>query len=598
MSPRRTRSRPGALLLAAALLSPACLMVGKFESGEETPPTGPGPGASPAGPNSSPSGSSPPGSSTPGGPITAPPGTPSSSTAPIIEPPPVGISAGRMPFLRLTREQYENTIADLLGVPNAGAALPDNGKNEVGFAAGGAASEVEVNAWADAAETITTAVKSKWATLIPCAKPGDDTACATQFIQSFGRRVFRRPVLAEEHTDLLALYQKGRSQMALDHAGGIGLVLEAMLQAPSFLYRWELGPRPAGMPNGDGLVRLTVHELASRLSYFLWNSMPDATLFVAADNGKLATVDELTAQARRLLMNKTKARKAIEIFAGSWLRVSELGGISKNMTKFPMYSPELRTAMARETSEFVTGVILDDDAKLSTLLTAPFSFVNGALATHYGVAGVTGDAFRKVTTPAGQRAGVLTQAALLTRAAGPAFPSPTKRGELISDRVLCHTVPPPPPNVETTLPPPASEAASSIRQQYEQHAKMPMCAGCHALIDPLGFAFLRYDAVGRWDATPGIDTTGTLAGAGSADGPFTDALDIARRLADSADVRACMAKQLFRFAIGRRETDADKPALDEALRKFEAAGQDIRELMVALVGTPSFMYRSTQEVMP
>lgn len=562
-----------------------------------------GPGAASGG-ISDHGGTRPPGEAEPG--IVRPPsdvgGGGTSVVPPPPPPPPAGVSAGALPFLRLTREQYANSVRDLLGVPNAGSMLPPNGKNEVGFAAGGAVSSVEVDAWSDAAATIALAVESKWAQLVPCevAKAGE-APCAAQFVRTFGRRVFRRPLMAEEERDLNALYGKGRGELGLDHAGGIGLVLEAMLQSPSFLYRWELGPRAPGQPNTDGLIRLGDHELASRLSYFLWNSTPDATLSVAADAGKLTSATDLAAQARRLLTDEVKTKQALEAFTLSWLHLSDLDGASKNPARFPGFNDAIKSAMPRETTEFVSAVLLEGDGKLETLLLAPYTYINGALAPLYGLSGVTGEAFRKVNTTAGQRAGVLTHAGLLARGAGPAFASPTRRGEIIRDRLLCDVIPPPPPTVDTTLPPPESEAPSSIRQQYEAHARNPSCAACHAQIDPLGFAFLRYDAIGRWDGAPGIDTSGTLTASGEAsDGAFADGLGLARRLASSAKVRACMTRQIFRFAVGRKETDADAPSLMEAQRRFEVAGQDVRELLVAVVTSPAFLFRASDpgEAMP
>jgi hypothetical protein len=517
-------------------------------------------------------------------PGSAPPGsTPPGPGAPMA--PPVGPSRPKAPLRRLSRAQYNNTVRDLLGDSSrpADAFLVEEIPGSfAGSAALAQASPAAVEQYRTAAERLATTAVTNLATLLPCQpQPATEESCARAFIADFGLRALRRPPTDQELAGLLDVYRKVRVEG--DFALGIQAVIGALLQSSSFLYRVELPPPGAAM---GSVAPLGPYELASRLSYFLLGSMPDAALFTAAKAGKLATPADLEAQARRLLALPRARDNATEFFT-QWLSLANLEGQTKDARLFPAFNDTLRAAMREETVRFTRWALFDADGRLDTLLTSPRSLVNATLAKLYGVTG--GADYTLTDLPAGQRSGLLTHASLLTLTAHSDSTSPTRRGKFVLDQVLCQSPPPPPPNVDFKLPPPMP--GQSARQRFAAHTTNPACAGCHVFIDPIGFGFESYDAIGRFQATDGgqpVDASGEIKGSVDVDGPFVGAVALGRKLVGSNQVRRCLVQQWFSYAHGRPDEAGDAASVAEALDRFVAASGDVRELMVALVKTPAF----------
>jgi hypothetical protein len=361
-----------------------------------------------------------------------------------------------------------------------------------------------------------------------------------------------------------------------------------MLQSPHFLYRPELGVTGA---NDAGGPALTQFELGARLSYLVQNTMPDDQLLAAAESNKLRTPEEIGVQARRLLASPG-ARDAMTSFFAQWLHVEDLLSVDKDPAAFASFNAELRAAMKDEVLEFADQVARQDGS-FQTLLTAGFSYLKGPLPAFYGVGGgAAGTAMRKTDLPAGQRAGILTLAGVMARHAHPDQSSPVARGHLISERLLCIVPPPAPDDVNNDVPKP--DPNLTTRARFEQHRKDPGCASCHALMDPLGLPFEIYDGMGRFRTMEGrqmVDATGALSGT-DRDGPVKNAVELMARMSEASEVRACMARQWFRYAFGREDQDADKPVLTSAIEAFARSNHRLPDLIVALATTNAFRRRA------
>jgi hypothetical protein len=324
--------------------------------------------------------------------------------------------------------------------------------------------------------------------------------------------------------------------------------------------------------------------------------MPDDMLFAAVDGGRLATEADVEREARRMLAH-INARGAVAEFHQQWLLLEKLSDLQKDPKAYPMWSAELATAMASETDKFVQRAILDGDGTLQTLLTSPASFTSVVLGKVYGVNPDPVPMDRALLVPVNmdptQRAGLFTQASFLTVNASALGSHPVKRGHKIFQDVLCGVINSPPAMVPPANVPPPNV---STRQVFEEHDKNDCARACHTLMDPIGFAFEHYDAVGRFRTMDGgkpVDSSGMLRPpSGATAMPFRDAIDLVKALAGLPDVRKCMAKQWFRYAVARQEVDGDEASLDGVVGSFQKAGDNIRELLVALAKARSFLYRT------
>jgi hypothetical protein len=500
------------------------------------------------------------------------------------------LNAGLTPARRLTRDQFNNTVRDLIGATGtpADALAPDEKIGPFNSNAIAPVDDTLVQQHEELAASLALAAKARMAQIAPCdlnSDTGTSTTCATRFVTDFGKRAYRRPLDASEISAYVSLYTLGKQ--GADAANGFRLVVEAMLQSPFFLYHHDVGA--TGAPQ-SGTVAITPYELASRLSYFLWNTMPDDTLFGHAADGTLVTDAGLGAEVQRMLASD-KAGATIALFHRQWLDVSELLDQTKDATVYPRYNAQLGDAMMQELAMYSDYVVRKGDGLLKTLLTSNLSFPQGGLFDLYGVAQPAGF---KVGDPVPldgtKRAGILTQAAFLTRWAHGNQTSPVHRGKLVRLNVMCGYVPPPPVNANTNPPPPTT--ATTTRQRFAQHDADPNCATCHQLMDPIGLGFEAFDGIGAFrtmDGTGAVDATGNIVAAGPGlDGTFDGAVELAKRLGDSEIVSNCMVNQWFRYSMGRMETTNDACSIQGIREAFTAANGNIRELLARVALSPAF----------
>jgi Protein of unknown function (DUF1592)/Protein of unknown function (DUF1588)/Protein of unknown function (DUF1585)/Protein of unknown function (DUF1595)/Protein of unknown function (DUF1587) len=497
-------------------------------------------------------------------------------------------AAPRMPLRRLTRVEYNHVVRDLLGDSSQPAdAFSEPIAGSSGFATSGIVGEVDVVAYQQAAEALAASVDIR--TLSACdPATSSEQGCAEQFVATFGRRAFRRPLSSTELADFVSLYANDlRKTAGLDHEGALRGVLEAMLQDVPFLYHWELG---AVAPKAvAGVVALSPFELASRLSFFLWSSMPDAPLLAAAENGSLTDPAVLEAQARRLLADP-KSADTTRGFYLQWLEIS-VKGAAKSPDLYPTFNPALAQNMEDEVVQFAQSITRDPKAGLQELLTSNRGFVNTALGTLYGVAGAGADLSPTTLDPV-QRPGILARAGFLTMTSNAYEGDPTKRGSVIRRRVLCQSLAPPPANVPT-LPPPAPDA--TVRERHAAHIMLNPCNACHRLTDLIGFGFGNYDAIGRFqtlESGKSIDPSGTIVALDGGDHDFAGPAALMPLLASSAEVQTCVTKQWLRFAFDRLETVADDASLQQIFDRFQGSHYNFTELLVALAKSRSFSYRA------
>ena len=501
---------------------------------------------------------------------------------------------------RLTHSQYNNTVRDLIGDYSRPAdRFPP--EDFVGGFKNQTRSQgippVLEDAYSRAAERM--ALNAFRAgdvnNLIPC-KPvsARDLKCREQFVRTFGERAFRRPltnVEVERYTDLFAT-QAAKAGKFLE---GARVVVEAMLQSPKFLF--HVTPGEAGA--------LRDYAIANRLSYFLWDTMPDRALLDAAANGNLRTADGIERVARTMLEDR-RARQAVDEFFSQWLRFDRMIGAAKDDGLYPAFTPELAAMMVQET-KMLLGHLVWENRNFMEAFTADYSFLNADLARLYGLPEPAGE-FERVTFPADlPRAGILGHATFLASTTGPVETSPTARGLFVREHLLCQVVPNPPPGVNTTLPEPTADAVRAKRERLLQHVENPSCSGCHRLMDPIGFGLEKYDAIGAWRDKEKLEVGGEAGGrpgklveveinavgeiAGLPNSTFSDSRALGRVLASSAVCQDCVVKQLFRYAFGRPETSADRPSIAAAAAAFRASGFKFKEMLISLVRAPQFLER-------
>lgn len=420
--------------------------------------------------------------------------------------------------------------------------------------------------------------------LLLIARPGpqlDARAAAEKVLSNFARRAYRRPVKPEEVARLLKLYDLATKQGEPFHAA-IKLPMKAVLVSPHFLYRIEEDPKD---PND--IRTINDFELATRLSYFLWSSMPDEELFALAEAGRLRQPGVLEAQIRRMLKDP-KAKALAENFAAQWLELRKIPALAPDKGYYPAWDEELRTAMIREAECFFDYVV-QKDRPILDFLDADYTFVNERLAKHYGISGVSGPAFRKVQWPDNRRGGVITMASTMTITSNPTRTSPVKRGKWIMENIL--GTPPPPPAPDVPELPPTGQLKGTLRQQMEQHRADPNCAICHNKLDPLGFGLENFDGIGAWrtlDNKKPIDASGELPGGLKFDGPA----QLRQILLAKADqFRHCFTEKLLTFALGRGLEYYDKCAVEEIVKAGKAHSDAFSAYVIAIVQSDPFQKR-------
>jgi len=490
---------------------------------------------------------------------------------------------------KLTPSQLDRSLqAALPGAPPADPGIADSlpgGKvfsNETGFLEAGQAHVeallAQAGRWADYAVANPEAVHD-------CLSGGlDDEVCVRQGVGALASRAFRRPVSDAELDDLMSLHASTLSEGA-DLA--LWQTVRAVLMSPRFLYRSELGP--IDTDGNEATVELEGYELASALSYFVTDGPPDATLLAAVEDGSLAGPDALETHARRLLDSEESARGVVQ-FLYERFGGGRLTGAFKDPELFPEFDDALIESLAAEPRDFLGYVLLQDDARLSTVLTAGYTVADASVAAVYGIDGAELGPSR-IELADDRRAGILTQPGLLAALAGPEEGDIVRRGLFMREHLLCETLPPPPPDANAVPPPPVE--GQTQRERMAMHSSEPACASCHTLIDPLGFAFGHYDAIGRWrdlDAGQPVDASGTIELDG-VETTFADATELANQLVASRRAQTCFVQHTVEYTQGRRATPASACAVEAGMEAFEASDGDIVELVVAMVRHPTFAQR-------
>lgn len=498
------------------------------------------------------------------------------------------------PMRRLSYAEYQATMKDLFGSLNmpAPTILHDPASN--GFENRAKLlnpSPLLVEQYGTAAIDVGLKLSTTLTSpLVPCAPKtaAEEKTCGVQFVETFGAKVLRRPLTAVEKADYEAYFE---SERALSNfAGAVQLTTEVLLQSPQFLYRIELGdPATVEMDR----IKLTQYEIATRLSYLLSGSPPDATLLAKAQQSTLDMADARETEARRLLADPRTAAMFVE-FHRQWLDFDRLSHEPKDPTTFPAYTAELTAAIREESDRFVALVMgSTGDGTLKSFLTSTKTEVNAPLAKLYGVTGpATG--WAAVDLKATERAGFLTRSNFLASKAHQLAGSPPLRANYILQRLLCMTVPPPPANAD--LSEPASKmgtGAKTNRQLFEERTAPATCKACHSSFTPLGYALENYDAIGQYRTTDSglpVDATGHFA-MGNIDWQLNGAIDLSAKLADSPVAQSCVANNWFEYALGRDLETADQCRMAKLSVALADARGDIREMLVALVKTPEFVYR-------
>jgi hypothetical protein len=417
----------------------------------------------------------------------------------------------------------------------------------------------------------------------------DEVPCAHRILTTLARRAFRRPVTDSDIRPLLAFYQSGRASGDFD--GGIEHALRAMLMSPDFLFRIEQDPRGAA----PGTVyRLSDHELASRLSFFLWSSIPDDELLELADQGKLSDPTVRRQQVRRML-DDPRSQALVSNFAGQWLFLRNLATAKPDPQAFSEFDESLRRSFQRETEMFFESILREDRSVLD-LLSADYTFLNQRLAEHYGVPKIYGSQFRRVSITDPNRRGLLGQGSILTVTSYPNRTSIVQRGKWILENLLGAPPPPPPADVPELKPHGKDGKVLSIREQMEQHRTDPTCASCHARMDPIGFALENYDAIGRWrtmDAGAPIDATGKLPDGTQFEGP-AGLTKLVLASYDDAFVTT-VTEKLLTYALGRGLEHYDKPSVRSIQRKAAGGNYRLSALITEIVESTPFQMRRTPE---
>lgn len=496
------------------------------------------------------------------------------------------------PIRRLSHAEYERTLADLFeGVPVPEFEFPDDLAVH-GFennAQALNASALLVERYNEvAADMASLAVEQSLTELLPCDPAEADFSCAEAFVSAFGLRAFRRPLSDDERERYTNLVLDQSANIGTFEAG-VELAIQAFLQSPSFLYRMESSSAQAAP--GD-LVRVTGYEMASRLSYLLWQSMPDDELFDAAAAGQLSTTEEVEAQARRML-DDPRALAALVDFHRQWLDFDRLLEQTKEPSMFPEWSDALRDSMYEEGQRFVAKVFEEGDGTLAELLTSRVTDVNPEVAALYGVA-APAQGWAPVELDPRERAGILTLPTVLASHARPTNGSPPLRGVFVLERLLCARPPDPPPDADTTVPEVPEGETVTNRELFESRTGAAACQGCHVQIDGIGFGFEHYDSLGRFrteDNGLPVDARGEVVRFEDIQGSFDGAVELSERLAESQTVQACVTENWFSYAQGREATEADTCSLAELDVVMAESGGDIRELLVAIATSRAFTHK-------
>ena len=505
---------------------------------------------------------------------------------------------------RLTHSQYNNTVRDLLGDQTRPASQfpPEDFirgyKNQT---EGQSIPPLLAEAYGSVAEKLARNVfrGGDRNRLIPCeAASAADRACSERFVGDFGRRVFRRPLTEAEVSHYNELFRQ-EARKTGEFLSGARIVVEAMLQSPNFLFRIERGLDGPWYP----------YEIATRLSYFLWDTMPNDWLFDQAGAGELNKPEQVEKAARRML-DDPRAVRSFDEFLAQWLRFDRVLHTIRDRRLYRNFSPELAASMTEETKRLFRHLVWGD-RNFMEFFTADYAFLSSDLASLYGIPAPDEEFAMVRFAPDSGRAGVLGQAMFHTVTSKPSDTSPTERGLFVRKHFLCQVVPPPPPGLNASLPPVTDDRPMTNRERLSVHLTSTTCASCHRLIDPIGFGLEQYDAIGQFrdkhyltiyptrdermkkiktketKYEMALDTSAEVAGIPNSS--FSTPKELGAILAGNRSCRKCVVRQLFRYAMGRHETKADRAVIDRVFENFEQSDFRFRELILLLVRSESFL---------
>lgn len=513
---------------------------------------------------------------------------------PILDPPvptgPVGPAVGSPSAAqRLTRAQYSNAIRDIFGadvvVPSA--LEPDvavDGLDAVG-ASESTVSSRGIEQYESAAFAIGNQIANDpklRARLVGCAPTSvDDAACARTFVAAVGPKVYRRPITEPEIASVVTVITSAGKALS-SFEKGIAYGVARMLQSPHFLYRVSFGEAD---PENPGKRRHTAYELATRLSFFLWNSVPDDALYDLAKSGAIFQYDRLASEVERMLASP-KAHEGVRTFVADWLRLAELDNLTKDSKLFTTYTADLGPNAREETLRVFESLVFDDDADIRDFLTTRRTFVTPKLAAMYQVFAPLASGYARINLPAdGQRRGYLGHLSFLAQNAHPTSSSATLRGKFVREKLLCSPIPVPPVNLNTGFPE-ANAQARTLRERAVIHFAEPGCAGCHKLMDPIGFGLETYDGIGRTrvkeNGAP-IDTRGDLDGT-AFDGPAS----LAQAVHDHPALPKCITRNVYRYAFGSEVVTFEEPTMAALLERFKASRYRMKALLTAVATSPAF----------
>lgn len=502
---------------------------------------------------------------------------------------------GRVTIRRLNKAEYNNTIRDLTGLDlHLADDFPSddvgNGFDNIGEVLSippillekyiQAAEEIAAAIWQDPA------IRKQVFPYSPNSESLEDRVfAATENVRLFAMKAFRRPIREKEAQRFLQLMRDVWERDGTE-AEIMQTITVAILSNPNFIFRVEDEPIEEQFDTGEkvGTRFLNNYELASRLSYFLWSSMPDERLFELAEQGELVKPTVLVAESQRMLRDP-KASALVENFAGQWLQLRDIERLSPDPTLFPNYSKELGRSMRQETEVFFARLI-QEDRNILEFLNADYTYIDGALAKHYGIDGVEGDEFQRVALQSNRR-GILTHASILTLTSNPTRTSPVKRGKWILENMLDEPPPPPPPDVPELEE--GGETLGSLREQMEQHRANPSCAVCHRTMDAIGFGLENFDAVGVWrekDGQDQIDASGQLPGNRVFEGASA-LMEILSEEKKEAFTR-CLAEKLLTYALGRGLSSFDRCAVNDTVESLEKNEYRFSAMIAAIVTSEPF----------
>ncbi len=523
----------------------------------------------------------------------------SADAGPVDAMPDVAVDAAPVAFRpaptsmrRLTRVQYQRVVADLFGasVVVPPLAEPDValggllavGAADTSFSARGVAS-MEEAAYSVAEQALATPESRR--RLLPCTPSAAvDPACTREVLDALGRRAWRRPLTGEEVARVSGIADRAAEALG-DFHEGLEFGIAALLQSPHFVFRTEVGSPTDDADGAEASRRFDDFELASRLSFFLWNTTPDDALLARAAEGALSTEAGLRAEAERLLASP-RAREGLANFFSEQLTLYELDALTKDPTLFEHFDTELGPDARTSTLELLLYLVFDVDGDFRDVMTTRETFLNPRLAALYGVPAPAADGFRRVRLPDdAHRAGLLSHAALLGLNAHQTSSSATLRGRFVRNVLLCQPVPAPPVNVDTSIPEP-SGTTRTLRERVAEHLENPSCAGCHAFLDPIGLGLENYDAIGRWrthDNGAPIDPSGSLDGTA-----FSDPASLGAAIRAHEAFAPCVVRTLVRYATGHVETPGEAPSIAALSDRFAGLGYRLRPLLLEIVMSRPF----------